>query len=199
MKTGKPSKRTVVIATTTMLFIAVTFGFYQGIKAVSRFFEVNTLVFNQPVIIKLSKPVEIITRAEQQKRKDNEQLAESLATKAINDYLEPQNAVLAVVQSSISFSSFFDTIWLQESTRGKDKTVGSLHMKCRAKGLWNEIGYNPQAGYCFQDRDHAEAKIKLWLMENCSNKSMAQCLCYYNQGSNNTECAYSKGDLVNAN
>lgn len=201
MKLQKPNKKQVIITASVFSFIALVVGFYYTIKAIDKFFATNTVIFSSPITVKTQAPIVIKSRAKLKEEQEWDKTATELATKCVNDYLNPPQEVEqeSAQKAAISPSVFFDTIWSNESTRGRDVTPNALHLYCRARGLWNEIGYNPQDKFCFKDRDHAEAKIRLWLIENCQNKTMAQCLCYYNEGRNSASCAYSEGDLKNAN
>lgn len=200
MKLQKPTKKQFIVSASVLAFILLVVGMYQGLKALDRFFSKNTIVFSAPIKIEFKAPIKIWDRQKLKEEQEWDATAEQLARKCVDDYFNPPEITeKQAYQVAISPSVFFDTVWANESSRGKDNTVGALHMKCRAKGLWNEIGYNPQNDYCFKDRDHAEAKIRLWLIDNCNNKTFKECLCYYNQGVNNPTCAYAEGDLTNAN
>ena len=197
MKLQKPTKKQVIITSSIVLFICLVIGFYKTIEAVSNFFESHTVIKNKMISVEIKKPFEIITRSEAESRKEKEKIAEDLANKCINDYLHPKDE--AKTTAIISPSIFFDRVWQNESTRGKDQTAVSLHMYCRAKGMWNEIGYNPQDKYCFRDEEEARLFVPLYIKRNCSGATLDQCLCYWNKGSKDPTCAYSEGRLSAAN
>ena len=193
----KPTKKEVIIYASVFSFLLLVFGFYMAITAVARWFDTHTIVRNQMVKVEFKKPLEFISKTEYEKRLEEDRITTELAEKCVADWLNPKDAVLT--SNSISPVVFFDRIWKQESSRGADKTQNSLHMSCRAKGMYNEIGYNPQDKYCFRDEEEARLFVSLYLKRNCSGATLDQCLCYWNKGSKDDSCAYSKGNLSEAN
>lgn len=190
-KTNKKLIGTVIIA----IVFLIAFGFSANFA--SLWFRDNTIVFNPPVTMTFQKPVEFISLSELKRRQDVITIADSIATKCVNDYFNPP--VLAPQVNDIDPQVFFDVIWKNESNRGSDNTINSLAMYCRSRGGWNEIGYDPQQKYCFRDREESERFVAYFVKKNCDGKTMESCECYWNTGSWLNECAYSKGDLSMAN
>jgi len=199
------------IAAGTVLFIFLMAIFYGALNQTVEFFRTNTIVKHQILKTEWSWPLEIIKLTDLEKRQAQEKLLEEKSTEWARFILEgettpaitpdPNDKTRTKDETSLGkLPSFFDTLWQHESTRGADSNdPTALHMYCRAKGKWNEIGYNPQAKYCFEDREHAELKIALYLKENCGGYTTAQCLCYYNTGKYTTTCPYAEGNLSMAN
>ena len=94
---------------------------------------------------------------------------------------------------------FFDIVRTNESSYGTNKNPVALHNYCKSKGKWNEIGYNPANKFCFGDMKEAKLFVAYYLKRNCSDKSLASCLCYWNTGKNVETCHYSEGNLSKAN
>jgi len=85
-----------------------------------------------------------------------------------------------------------------ESTEGKNKTPGALHLYCRAKGEWNELGYGGMAlKLCFKDEAEGRAKVGNWLERHLAqfDNSEAMTLCYYNLGEKQVNCKYYQNYL----
>lgn len=95
--------------------------------------------------------------------------------------------------SNSTIEKLLNYIHKAESTEGKNKTPGALHLYCRAKGEWNELGYGGMAlKICFKDEAEGRAKVGNWLkrhLEEFKNDE-AMTLCYYNLGEKQVNCKY---------
>ena len=72
-------------------------------------------------------------------------------------------------------------IWSIES--GKGTAPAGWHVNCRAKGLWNEIGYGGPA-FCFDSKDEGFAKLNSELVARIAKQGLKETLCVYNKGFN---------------
>jgi hypothetical protein len=186
----------------SLLFLVAIGGGYKLIDRVAQYLHAHELVKYKAVKIEFHRPFEFVPNEEMAKRRETEALIENLTNKVIEEMLNPNPGQVDAILTSnapISPSEFFDRIWNHETTRGKDKTPGALHMYCRSKGMWNEIGYNPQAKFCFKDRTEAELFVAYYLKKNCSGMSFNQALCFWNTGKDTPTCPYAEGNLSMAN
>lgn len=202
MQIKKPSKKAVIIMAASVLFIGLVYGGYTALDRGWKFANTHKLVKYQAVTVSFHKPFEIVTNEEFQTRQEVESAIEQVSDIALAEYLNPGSTAKDVkcsVTKAINPTEFFDIIWKHESSKGTDKTPGALHMVCRAKGQWNEIGYNPQSKFCYKDKIEAQLHVALYVKRNCDGLSMDQCLCYWNTGTPSATCAYSEGNLSLAN
>lgn len=194
-KDTKPLKRLAIgIGTTLFLIIG-----WIALDATINFFRVYTIVKHQPITIKLQAPLEVISIEALEQRTQQEKNIEEITKRAIEAYLNPETATeSAQIQSRIFPSDFFDTIWNKESSRGKASSdPTALHMYCRAKGMFNEIGYNPQQKYCFKDREEAELYVAYYLKKNAEGLTKNQALCLWNTGKATDTCPYIGNNMAN--
>lgn len=176
---------------------------YTALKEVIKFFETNTILTYQVLKVETHAPFEVISRKDLAKRNEEAEIIANIYKKAMEDYKNPQPTETCnqtTGEKKILFSEFFDIIWQSESTRGtnnKDKTA--LHLYCRSKGMWNEIGYNPQGKHCFKDREEAELYVAYYLKKYTEGMTLKQALCRWNTGKATDTCAYAEGKLSLAN
>lgn len=200
MQIKKPSKKIVLLSLSFVLFIGLTYLGYRLIDNGWKFANAHKLVKHQAVLVSFQAPFEILTNEEFQTRQDVAEAIEQVSDMALAEYLNPGSTAKEVkceVSKSINPTEFFGIIWEHESTNGK-APVGH-HMYCRSKGMWNEIGYNPQGRYCYKDKAEAVLHVAYYVKKNCDGLSMDQCLCYWNTGTPSATCAYSEGNLSLAN
>jgi hypothetical protein len=197
----RPSKKQVMVFLGVVSFLAVVFGFYVLVDKMVMFFRENTIVKYQVVKIQLHSPLEIVSLAELNRRQLQEQMAEDLANKVVDEYLNPETEVPVDCKKPVSIDSkvFFSTLRVKESTNGQNTNPVALHNYCKNKGMWNEIGYNPQAKFCFKDQEEASLYVAYYVKKNCDGKTQAQCECFWNTGDMTDSCHYSKGELGLAN
>ena len=69
------------------------------------------------------------------------------------------------------------------------------HITCREQGMWNEIGFAPQSGFCFKDEAEGMARLEKWFEDNLP-AGIARSLCKYNTGSGTTDCQYYQDYLA---
>ena len=195
----KLAKKVLVL----IAFLVVTSLMVKGIDNLVKWARNYTIVSQRLVIIKFQKPLEIVSLVELKQRKEMKEITNQLADKVIADYLNPKTlpkcASTNEESTKINPTEFFDIIWKNESSKGTDTTKGSLHMTCRARNKWNEIGYNPQAKFCFGSKFEAKLYIAYYLEKNCEGMTLKQALCYWNTGKATPSCAYSDGILSLAN
>ena len=122
---------------------------YTGTK-IYGYFEDRIFSFQSPIILR--NPLII-------------KLREAQAQK-VESIVKPKQAPLKPKKTSYltypeNFERAYDTVWFQESNRGKDLT--GLNGTCIAKNLLNEIGYAVHEGYCFKDRTEQKETFMLWM------------------------------------
>lgn len=151
----------------TVGFLSILTGVSLGIGAVwgvNEWFRTNELVFRTPIIVQV--PIYA------QKRKQ--------ITKV-------EKVVVREQPYSDEYEEAYDTVWLNESGRGTNKS--GLNGYCIAKGQLNEIGYYPQGKYCFSDRKEQKETFMLWLSNRLNHikqpycNSINECLGVYNNNS----------------
>lgn len=75
-----------------------------------------------------------------------------------------------------------------------------LAVTCKSKNGVNEIGYLPVKGFCFKSEWDQELTVMQYIEKRLNNGwTEDQVKCFYNSGSKLSTCAYSRGDLSNAN
>jgi 5'-3' exonuclease len=122
------------------------------------------------------------------------------APKTLLDPLVQTIQVVEAKEDTQSYTDrFFNIIRTHESSNGTNKNPIALHNYCKNKGKWNEIGYSPKTKFCFADEEEARLYVAYYVKKNCSEKTLASCLCYWNLGKDVETCAYSNGDLGRAN
>lgn len=179
-----------------MAFILLVALMVSAIDKAVTWARTYTIVRQRPIVIKFQKPLEIISLAELKQRKEMEELTTKIANEAVDRYLNPpKEKVCAGETAKVNPKEFFEIIWKHESGKGTNTDPTALHIYCRNKGKWNEIGYNPQDKFCFGSKTEAELYVAYYLEKNCSNMTMKQALCRWNTGTASDTCAYAEGNL----
>jgi len=206
--------RNIIIGKVTLgllLFVLATAGCYRLLDTGAKFLHAHELVKYQIVKVEFHKPFEFVDNAEMAKRRAEEKAIIDHLDKWIEDLKSPDvfidfNDTTMLKEEQIQRYSglFWDHIWNSESTKGKNNDPTSLHIYCRNKGMWNEIGYSPSTKYCFTSEAEAKAFVPDYLQRNCNGMPLSQCLCRWNEGNKdngkpNMTCPYSNGDLSLAN
>ena len=156
----------------------------------------NTYEWQRPVyvfspLVKKGQKIELIDI------KDVEKIIDE-GIKKKNESKKQSGVIKEVIaKENIDYLKFFETIWDKES--GKGTANAGHHIYCRNRKTWNEIGYSPQAKYCFENKTEAIITIKEWVENKCSNKTFDSCLCWWNEGKDKETCPYSDGNLSLAN
>lgn len=202
MKIKTPGKKVVLATLFSVLFIGLIYGGYVALDRGWKFANAHKLVRHQMVNLSFNRPFEIVTNEEFAQRQEMDRIIQEVSDIAITEYLSPGSTAQEVkceVSKAINPTEFFNVIRKHESSNGKDTNPVALHNYCRSKGMWNEIGYNPQNKYCYKDMVEAELHVAYYVKKNCDGLSMDQCLCFWNTGKPSATCAYSEGDLSMAN
>lgn len=215
MKLQNISTKNVKIAKIVLIslaFILITSLFYQGFKKLAVFLNGHKFMTYQIVKIEFHKPFAFVENAEYEKQQAIEKRIKELLPIWMESLTNPDpvfvfdDTTRTEAEMVEEYSSiFWTTIHTNESTQGKNNDPTSLHMYCRNKGMWNEIGYSPATKYCFKSEAEARAFVPRYLKRNCSEMPLSQCLCRWNKGVNkqtgkpDVTCAYSEGDLSMAN
>ncbi len=75
-----------------------------------------------------------------------------------------------------------------------------LAVTCKNKGKANEVGFRALSGYCFNNERDQETTVMQYIEGRLnSGWTENEVYCFYNAGRKVDGCAYSKGDLKNAN
>lgn len=194
-----------------LLFVILTGAIYKLIDKSAKFLHDHELVKHNIIEVKFSKPFEFIDNETMAKRRAEEKAIEDHLEKWIEDlnsadvFIDFNDTTMLKEEQIQRYSSlFWDHIWKSESTNGKNNDPTSLHIYCRNKGMWNEIGYSPSTKYCFTSEAEAKAFVPDYLQRNCNGMPLSQCLCRWNEGNAdngkpNMTCPYSDGNLSMAN
>ena len=166
-----------------------------------KFFRENTIIKYQVVKVQLHAPFEIINLAELQRRTEQDKVMEDISNKVIEEYLNPKGGMSeeCKITSQINPKTFFDIIVVKESGNNTNDNPKALHNFCKAKGMYNGIGYSPSTKFCFKDEQEARLYVAYYVKKNCDGKSLEACQCFYNLGKWVEKCAYSEGNLSIAN
>jgi len=193
----------VKIGLIVVLFIILIGLMVKGIDLGVKFFRENTFVFTSPITMKFNKPVELVSLAELQRREQEEIVLTDIADEVLKEYLQPKSGVdiknECQITSQINPKTFFDIIAVKESGNNKNDNPRALHNFCKAKGMYNAIGYSPTTKFCFKDEQEARLFVAYYVKKNCDGKTMESCLCFYNEGKWLDSCPYSEGNLSMAN
>lgn len=203
------TKRNIKIAKITLIslaFLLLTASFYTGFNKLAKFLNANEFVKYDMVTVKFHKPFEFVPNEVMAERRAMDKLIEERSVEWAEELKNPDpiidfNDVTTFKGEQVQKYSqmFWDHIWKSESGKGTNNDPTALHIYCRNKGMWNEIGYSPATKFCFSSKAEAVAFIPEYIERNCSGKLLSQCLCYWNKGTKDTTCAYSEGNLSLAN
>lgn len=187
-----------------VVFIILVILFSKLINFTVGFFRENTFIFQSPITVKLNKPVELVSLAELHRREIYDETMEDIAKRVIDEYQNPQNSIISnekgcQVISQINPKTFFDIVAMKESGNNTNDNPKALHNYCKAKGMYNAIGYSPSTKFCFKDEQEARLYVAYYVKKNCDGKTMEQCQCYWNIGKWLDSCPYSEGNLSMAN
>lgn len=169
-----------------------------------QFFRENTIVKHNPIEVKFYKPIEIVSLAELHRREIYDETINDIAQKVIEEYQKPISSIKETkngceITSQINPKTFFDIIAVKESGNNTNDNPRALHNICKAKGMYNAIGYSPTTKFCFKDEQEARLYVAYYVKKNCDGKTMEQCQCFYNLGKWVDTCPYSEGNLSLAN
>ena len=176
------------------VFLVVVFA-YLTLVGINSFFEHNRFVFKSPIEVKFNAPITIEARP----------LVTPVATQSAelkpSPTPEPKEESFHIVPSvhaegvrEIDYKTLASFIHYRESNNGTAKT--GHHVTCRTKGMWNEIGYAPQQGFCFASEEEGFAKLDSWLKENVAALGISKSLCKYNSGKALADCQYYQDYLA---
>jgi len=168
------------------LIVLFFLAFYQ----VSKFYDANRVIFQAPVIFQ--KPI-IIEKREQPIEVEASPSAMIVETAHFVAQGTPK-VEKAYAMENDDLGKLAKFIHFRESTSGK-ATAGH-HIYCRNKGMWNEIGYNPQGKFCFESEAVGFTKLRSWLEERVPKMGTAKALCLYNSGRDLADCEYYQDYLA---
>lgn len=194
----------IKIGVIVALFILLVALLTVLIDKTVQFFRENTIVKHNLIEVKFNKPLEIVSLAELHRREIYEETIADITNKVIEEYQKPKDSVKITdkgcqITSQINPKTFFDLIAVKESGNNTNDNPRALHNICKAKGLYNAIGYSPDTKFCFKDEQEARLFMAYWVKKNCDGKTMAQCQCFYNLGTWVDTCPYYENNLSLAN
>ena len=109
-------------------------------------------------------------------------------------------AVIRAVEatSSASFDQFVEegkyhdiVVKVRELESNRGKNPNGLHVTCREKGMWNEVGYRAREGYCFKDEYSGTETTKAWFKKRMDKGyTEGEALCEWNVGIRTERCDY---------
>lgn len=186
------------------LFILLVALFTVLIDRTVEFFRENTIVKHKIVEMKFNKPLEIVSLAELHRRELYDETMTDIANRVIEEYQKPKNSIVDTkdgckVVNQINPKTFFDVVAMKESGNNTNDNPKALHNYCKAKGMYNAIGYSPSTKFCFKDEQEARLYVAYYVKKNCDDKTMEQCQCFWNTGKWLDSCPYSEGNLSMAN
>ena len=108
----------------------------------------------------------------------------------------PEEVSTTIPKQETRWWRLYQLVRFQESNYG---TKG-LAATCREQGKWNEIGWLPVKGFCFQTEGDQEMTFANWITKNITFGGLTEsaALCRYNTGFAYKTCAYSRGELAKA-
>ena len=152
-----------------IVFIVLTgIAFYK----VSLWYDEHKIVFQSPIIIKLQSPILIQERSP-------ETTIKVKAIKLEGGVDEQGNVEAGMSKGQIAYEAY-KTVRFRESSNGK---VVGLNKYCVDRGLINEVGYDPQNKFCFQDTTEQVSTLTNWFRNCLDETTIDKCLGKYsNQG-----------------
>jgi hypothetical protein len=93
--------------------------------------------------------------------------------------------------SQVELKAIADKIYTLESSNGKNDS-------CKQKGKFNGYGYMQSTYHwvCFNTKEEVEQEVIKWLEKQLKEKTVAQALCYYNEGVAKDNCKYYENYLT---
>ena len=92
------------------------------------------------------------------------------------------------------YANLANYVHFAESTNGKNPK--GHHIYCRNLGLWNEVGYDPQHKFCFDNAEEGFAAVSKWFEKYMPKLGLSKALCYYNTGNELSDCEYYQDYLT---
>lgn len=191
-KIGWKVKTALVVS----IIILILIGIYAILRTVSNFFDNNKVVFHQVIKIELNPPFTI-----EKRELLISPVVEATPSATPSPTPEPTSQGFHLIPSAmaqevreIDYKNLAQFIHFRESNSGT--APKGHHVTCRNKGLWNEIGYAPQQGFCFESEEAGMAKLDSWLKENVSALGISKSLCKYNSGKALADCQYYQDYLA---
>ena len=141
---------------------------------VSKWYDEHRVVFQSPIIVKLQSPVLIQDRSP-------ETTIKVKAIKLEGGVDESGNVEAGLSKGQIAYEAY-KTVRFRESTNGK---LTGLNKYCVDRGLINEVGYDPQNKFCFQDTTEQVSTITNWFRNCLDETTIDKCLSKYSNSGYN--------------
>ena len=178
-KLGKLFKNIRFWSVLISILAGIGFSLFLFIK-VSQFYDRNQVIFQSPIIIKLQYPILI-----RERQPENVIKVKAIELKGTKD--EQGNITAGLSKGQIAYEAY-KTVRFRESSNGK---ATGLNKYCLDRGLINEVGYDPQNKFCFQDTTEQVSTITNWFRNCLDETTIDKCLGKYsNQGY--TELGYEE-------
>lgn len=176
------------------VIVLMLFGLYSVIRGISNFFDYNKIVFHQVIKLEVNPPFTV--------EKREIELISPVATPSAEVKEEPKKESFHLIPNveassgvhELDYKTLASFIHFRESNNGT--APKGHHITCRNKGMWNEIGYAPQQGFCFESEEAGMIKLDNWLKENVEALGIPQSLCKYNSGKALADCQYYQDYLA---
>ena len=151
----------------------IVFALYLFIQ-ISRWYDEHQVIFQSPIIVKLQSPVLIQDRSP-------ETTIKVKAIKLEGGVDESGNVEAGLSKGQIAYEAY-KTVRFRESTNGK---LTGLNKYCVDRGLINEVGYDPQNKFCFQDTTEQVSTITNWFRNCLDETTIDKCLSKYSNSGYN--------------
>lgn len=179
------------IGVVVLLIILITLGIFKTLEGVNAFFESNRFVFHRVVELKINPPFtieqRIISPIPTEEPKKTTEKKSSFVPQA--EAKEP----VAMPATSADIKTLMAFVHMRESGNGTARS--GHHVTCREQGMWNEIGFAPQSGFCFASEAEGMARLEKWFEDNLP-AGIARSLCKYNTGQGVSDCKYYQDYLA---
>ena len=168
LKSGRPFKLTKKqkIATVGAAVALVVWIIFLIVKGISGWFDRNQIVFQKVVSVKIQAPFVI-------KKRETEINVVELPDHP-RDY-ETLNVVDLDIPEAPEVASILEFIHEKESQNGTAPT--GLHVTCRERGMWNELGWANYASFCFENEAQGMAEVSSELNDRLANNRLVEVLC----------------------
>lgn len=190
MKAKERSKMTDLKMKALVLFVMFNIGGLSYLMT-SAWLNAHIIYFQSPIVIQSKQVIEpkptskpVVTPSPLPTKRPN-----------LNDKTKSSGLIPAVYADEpekveLLHQEIFDKVWMLESTQGRATT--GFHLYCRAKGMWNEIGYNPQGKFCFDNEEQARGVFGRWFQKKFdAGYTTDEALCMWNIGKKVESCTYS--------
>ena len=173
LKAGEPFELTKKqkIATVGAVVVLIAWVIFLIVKGISGWFDRNQIIFQKVVSVKIQAPFVIKKRETEINIVELPDHPRDYETLSVVDLDIPEAPEVAVL---------LDFIHEKESQNGQAST--GLHVTCREKGMWNELGWANYAGFCFENEEQGMAEVASEINDRLASNDLVEVLCVYANG-----------------